>query len=170
MNPTALSCVYKEKLNAMKYFWSILVSILVCLGVGFSASYFQAESLDTWYLYLDKPQITPPNYVFPIAWTLIYICMGASFGIIWHLPPKRFNSLLGLFALQLLLNFTWSILFFKLENPALGFINIVALDMAVVLYALRAFKLNRLASALFLPYILWLALATYLNGYILVMN
>ena len=154
----------------MKHFWSILISVLVCLSVGVTASYFQADSIDTWYLLLRKPSITPPGYVFPIVWSLVYICMGVSFGIVWHLPPKRFNSLLGYFALQLLLNFTWSILFFKLQNPALGFINIVALDMAVLLYALRAYRLNRLASALFAPYILWLVLATYLNGNILVMN
>ncbi|MBQ3175735.1 MAG: tryptophan-rich sensory protein [Bacteroidales bacterium] len=154
----------------MKYFWSILISVLVCFSVGITASYFQADSIDGWYQFLNKPSVTPPDYIFPIAWSIIYLCMGISFGIVWHLPPKRFNLLLGYFVLQLLLNFTWSILFFKLQNPALGFINIVALDMVVVLYALQAYRLNKTASFLFVPYILWLVLATYLNGYILVMN
>lgn len=154
----------------MKYFWSILVSVLVCFSVGITASYFQADLIDGWYQFLNKPSVTPPDYIFPIAWSIIYVCMGISFGIVWHLPPKRFNLLLGYFGLQLLLNFTWSILFFKLQNPALGFINIVALDMVVVLYALQAYRLNKTASFLFVPYILWLVLATYLNGYILVMN
>lgn len=161
--------LYRKK-HSMKYFWSILISVLVCFSVGITASYFQADSIDGWYQFLNKPSVTPPDYIFPIAWSIIYLCMGISFGIVWHLPPKRFNLLLGYFVLQLLLNFTWSILFFKLQNPALGFINIVALDMVVVLYALQAYRLNKTASILFVPYILWLVLATYLNGYILVMN
>lgn len=161
--------LYRKK-HGMKYFWSILISALVCFSVGITASYFQADSIDGWYQFLNKPSVTPPDYIFPIAWSIIYLCMGISFGIVWHLPPKRFNLLLGYFVLQLLLNFTWSILFFKLQNPALGFINIVALDMVVVLYALQAYRLNKTASFLFVPYILWLVLATYLNGYILVMN
>ena len=154
----------------MKYFWSILVSILVCLSVGFSASFFQADSIDGWYLYLNKSSITPPDYVFPIAWGLIYICMGVSFGIAWYLPPKKFNYLSGPFFIQLLLNFTWSIAFFKMKTPFLGLINILLLDYFVWLYIWRASKINRNVAALFVPYILWLILATYLNLYIALMN
>ena len=154
----------------MKYFWSILVSVLVCLSIGFSASFFQADSLEGWYLFLDKPTITPPGYLFPIAWGIIFICMGISSGIAWHLPPKQFNKLLWPFAIQLLLNFTWSITFFTMQNPYLGFLNIALLDFFVIIYTWRSFRINRTIAALFIPYILWLTLATYLNGYIAVMN
>ena len=154
----------------MKYLWSILVSVLVCLSIGFSASLFQAEALEGWYLFLDKPSITPPDFIFPIAWGIIYVCMGISFGIAWHLPPDSFNKLLWPFAVQLILNFTWSITFFTMQSPYLGFLNIALLDFFVVLYVVRAFKIDKGVAALFTPYILWLLLATYLNGYIAVMN
>lgn len=64
----------------MKRIIPILIAILICFGVGCTASYFQSESILNWYPALEKPSCTPPDIAFPIAWSFIYLCMGISIG------------------------------------------------------------------------------------------
>lgn len=154
----------------MRKFLYILLPVIICFLVGFTASYFQSESIQTWYPTLNKPAITPPNIAFPIAWSIIYLCMGISIGLILNSKEQNKKFLTSLFAVQLFLNFTWSISFFHLQNPFLGFINIILLDLAVLYYALKCYPTQKVSGILFIPYILWLSLATYLNAYILIYN
>ena len=154
----------------MKKFFNILLPIIVCFSIGLTASYFQSGSIQTWYPTLNKPEITPPNIAFPIAWSIIYLCMGISIGLILNSKEKGKKFLTLLFAVQLFLNFTWSISFFYLQNPLLGFVNIVLLDFAVLFYAFKCYPTQKVSGILFVPYILWLSLATYLNAYILIYN
>lgn len=154
----------------MRKFLNILLPVIICFLVGFTASYFQSESIQTWYPTLDKPEITPPNIAFPIAWSIMYLCMGISIGLILNSKDRNKNFFISLFAVQLFLNFTWSISFFYLQNPLLGFINIILLDLFVLYYALKCYPAQKVNGILFVPYILWLFLATYLNAYILIYN
>ena len=135
----------------MKKIIPILIAILICFGVGCTASYFQSEAILNWYPTLDKPSLTPPDMAFPIAWSLIYLCMGISIGLIWHM-------------------FTWSIFFFYFRSPLLGFANILVLDVLVIYYMIESYPVKKSSAYLFVPYLLWLILATYLNGYILMYN
>ena len=139
-------------------------------GVGCTASYFQSEAILNWYPTLDKPSLTPPDMAFPIAWSLIYLCMGISIGLIWHMWTIRRQMIIRLFGFQLLFNFTWSIFFFYLRSPLLGFANILVLDVLVVYYMIESYPVKKSSAYLFVPYLLWLILATYLNGYILMCN
>lgn len=154
----------------MKKIVSLLVPVFICFLVGWTASYFQSESLRSWYPLLNKPALTPPNAAFPIAWGIIYLCMGISAGLVFRSGSQNRATLLALFTVQLFLNFLWSILFFYFRNPLMGFIDILVLDAGVIIYAIKSYKANKLASWLFVPYILWLCLATYLNGYIWLNN
>lgn len=154
----------------MKKVIYILIPVLTCFLVGLTASHFQAESIKTWYPLLDKPALTPPNIVFPIAWGIIYLCMGISLGMILLNKSKEKAFLTKLFILQLFLNFIWSILFFYYQNPLLGFVDIILLDIAVAWYTIRSYPVNKTSSLLFLPYLFWLCFASYLNGYILINN
>lgn len=154
----------------MRKFLCILLPVIVCFLVGLTASYFQSESIQTWYPTLNKPEITPPNIAFPIAWSIIYLCMGISIGLIMNSREDKKKNLILFFAVQLFLNFTWSISFFYLQNPLLGFINIILLDLAVLFYTFKCFPTQKISGILFVPYILWLSLATYLNAYILIYN
>lgn len=160
-----------KRKNIMKRFFLILIAIAICFAVGATAHHFQADALANWYPTLNKSSLTPPDWVFPYAWGLIYLLLGISFGLVWHRARFYFrNGVSGPFFLQLLLNFLWSITFFYLKSPLLGFINIILLDMAVYRYVLRAQRKNVVSAWLCAPYILWLALATYLNGYIMIHN
>ena len=154
----------------MKNFVSLFVPVLICFLVGWTASYFQFESLQLWYPLLNKSSLTPPNAVFPIAWGIIYLCMGISVGLVLRSGSQNRALLLALFTVQLFFNFIWSILFFYFRNPLMGFIDILVLDAGVIIYAIKSYKANKFASWLFVPYILWLCLATYLNGYIWLNN
>lgn len=106
-----------------------LVAVIICFSVGVMASYFQVDAIQTWYPFLNKPLLTPPNFIFPIVWSILYFCMGISIGLIWNTKHRKRKILRWLFSFQLLLNFTWSIYFFYFQNPFLGFIDILLLDI-----------------------------------------
>lgn len=147
-----------------------LVAVIICFSVGVMASYFQVDAIQTWYPFLNKPSLTPPNFIFPIVWSILYFCMGISIGLIWNTKHRKRKILRWLFSFQLLLNFTWSIYFFYFQNPFLGFIDILLLDIFVIYYMMKSYSIKKMSSLLFIPYILWLLLATYLNGYIMLYN
>ena len=97
----------------------VLVAVIICFSVGVMASYFQVDAIQTWYPFLNKPLLTPPNFIFPIVWSILYFCMGISIGLIWNTKHRKRKILRWLFSFQLLLNFTWSIYFFYFQNPYL---------------------------------------------------
>lgn len=154
----------------MKRIIYIFVAIAICFGIGYSAQIFQAHSLATWYPTLDKSVLTPPNEAFPIAWGIIYICSCISIGLVWDKQTMLDTGLGWLFFLQLIFNFAWSVLFFYLQDPLSGLIDIALLDLTVIFYTLTCYRINRFASLLFIPYLIWLTLATYLNLYIVINN
>ena len=149
---------------------NIIIPILVCFLVGLSASYFQADAIKNWYPTLIKPAVTPPNIVFPIVWSIIYVCMGLSIGLLINSTIERRRFFIKAFIFQLFFNFTWSISFFYIQNPLIGFINILLLDIFVINYTLKGYQVNKASSIFFMPYVIWLLFATYLNGYILMYN
>lgn len=120
----------------MKKIAAYLIPVLACFAVGISASFFQASSIAEWYPTLTKPALTPPNIVFPIAWSVLYLCMGLSLGRL--IVRRQHKGIIRLWILQLIANFLWSILFFTLRNPLAGFIDIVLLNILVGLYIFAA--------------------------------
>lgn len=145
-----------------------LLPILLCLGVGFAGSLFQARSMIEWYPLLDKSTLTPPGIAFPIAWSVIYICMGISLGRLIH--HGRDRMLFWIWGIQLVLNSLWSLFFFTFRYPLLGLVDILLLDVLVFIYTTSAYRRDKAAAWLFVPYFLWLLFATYLNGYIYLYN
>lgn len=154
----------------MKKFISIVIPILICFFVGLTASRFQADAITNWYPTLNKPELTPPNIVFPIAWSILYLCMGISIGLIILSGKKGKQLLIKLFGIQLFFNFAWSMLFFYFQNPLLGLIDILILDVLVAAYTIKSYPVRKASSLLFIPYLLWVFFATYLNGFILLNN
>lgn len=151
----------------MKKFLAYTIPIILSLAVGAIGSFIQSPSITTWYPTLTKSMLTPPAIVFPIVWTILYVLMGVSIG---RLVAAGDMSLVKLWLLQLLVNFIWSLLFFALRSPLLGLITILILDVLVFTYTIYAFGSDRVAGWLFIPYVVWLLLATYLTGYIYLNN
>ncbi len=133
-----------------------LVAVIICFSVGVMASYFQVDAIQTWYPFLNKPLLTPPNFIFPIVWSILYFCMGISIGLIWNTKHRKRKILRWLFSFQLLLNFTWSIYFFYFQNPFLGFIDILLLDIFVIYYMMKSYSIKKMA-----PYYLFLIYCGY---------
>lgn len=154
----------------MKKIIFIALPILLCFLVGFISSRFQLDSLQNWYPIINKPKLTPPGFVFPIAWSVLYLCMGLSIGLVLISDIERKGYLSALFLGQLFLNFTWSISFFYFQNPFLGLVNILLLEALIVFYALKVYPHNTISSYLFIPYIAWVGFAIYLNLYIVLYN
>ncbi len=144
--------------------------VLICLAVGLTASYFQNDALTMWYPLLRHSSITPPNIVFPIVWSILYLLMGISAGLVQGSGHETRRLVLTVFVVQLMLNFLWCITFFAMRNPLLGLLDILLLDAMVILYIFLSYRASRAASFLFIPYIVWLMIATYLNTYIFMHN
>lgn len=147
-------------------------AVCLCLVIGFLSSFAAHSSANDWYTHLNKPSFTPPDWVFAPVWTLLYVMMGISAGIVWargfyHLWVK---TALYHFGFQLLLNAAWSIVFFGLKAPFWALIVIITM-LVLILLTIRWFKVvNKLAAYLLVPYFLWVCFATVLNYKIWAMN
>lgn len=111
-----------------------------------------------------QPPLSPPSWLFPLVWTLLYGLMGISAARIWQTPHSKMRSLgLNLFVAQLVVNFFWSPIFFNLQAFGLAFFWLLLL-WALVLWMILTFrKVDPLAAKLQIPYLLWLTFAAYLN-------
>ncbi len=149
----------------------LLLSIGFCLLVGFGSSYFSGSSVAITYATLTKPVFAPPGYVFGPVWTILYAMMGVAFYLIWVKKDQYKNSkAIGLFIVQLILNFFWSIIFFGWQNIGLAFYEILTLLIVIIFTILSFYKISKTAAYLMIPYALWVAFATFLTYSILVLN
>ena len=149
-----------------------VLTIAVCLLVGFLGSLLTMPSIPTWYVALNKPVFNPPNWIFGPVWTTLYILMGISAYLILRqgLSNRRVILALSLFALQLLLNLEWSLIFFARHNIGLAFGEIILLWLMILFTAFYFYRLSKAAGWLFLPYILWVSFAAVLNFSIWMLN
>lgn len=155
----------------LKNFFLLLVCIAIPLLIGGLSGYLIIDSLRNWYPTLMKPSFNPPNAVFGPVWTTLYVLMGVSlFMIIKTEPGKQRTKALVIFAIQLFLNFWWSIIFFVFKHPGLALIEVICLWLSIagMISAFRAMK--PAAAYLQIPYILWVTFATVLNAAIWVLN
>lgn len=151
-------------MNKIKtYFISILIPVLVGIVVSFIISPFMD------YGSLEKPFLSPPSILFPIVWTILYILMGISYGIIKsnHLEDKEIDFI---YYLQLIFNALWSIVFFVFKWRLFAFLWILILDILVIQMIRLFYNKNKLSGLLQIPYLLWILFATYLNIAIYLLN
>lgn len=146
--------------------------LLLCFIVALMGSVWTEESVKTWYVTLNKPSWTPPSFVFPIAWTILYTLMAVA---AWMVainegdPHKKKVAFIA-FGVQLFLNLIWSYLFFSLRSPSLAFIDIVLLEIAILATIWAFYRVRPLAGWLLVPYMLWVTFALCLNGAIVLAN
>ncbi|MFH6992133.1 TspO/MBR family protein [Flavobacterium sp. FlaQc-48] len=151
----------------------IIIALIVCLAVGYSASTVTRPSVETWYPTLIKPAFNPPNWIFMPVWTILYIFMAVAAGLVWDKikgQNEEVKKALGFFLIQLTLNAIWSYLFFGLKNPLLALIEIVLLWLFIYETYLKFIKINKIAGYLLVPYMAWVAFAGVLNASIWWLN
>ncbi|WP_047247244.1 TspO/MBR family protein [Maribacter thermophilus] len=143
----------------------ISVCVITCLIIGFLSSIVTQSSVNDWYLTLNKPNFNPPNWLFAPVWTMLYILMGISAGLVWAkgFHHKWVKTALYHFGFQLLLNALWSIVFFGLKSPFWALLVILGL-LTMLLLTIKWFKVvSKLAALLLIPYLIWVCFATLLN-------
>ena len=142
----------------------LIVSIGLCFAAAGLRSLFTAPAIATWYATLNKPSWNPPNWIFGPVWSTLYLLMAIAAWLVWRQWGFKATGLaFAFFALQLALNALWSDLIFGLHNPAFALVEIIFLWLAIFATLITFRQFNTLASALLLPYILWVTFAAFLN-------
>ena len=141
--------------------FSVFIYVILALIIGSLASSNTAD--DVWYQALIKSPLNPPGYVFGIVWPILYLFMSIS-------AFRTFNKTKNLFFIQLLFNAIWSWLFFAFQMPFIALLNIWLLIYLNIKLNLKMFNQDKLSGFLFIPYVLWLFFASYLNLFIVLNN
>jgi benzodiazapine receptor len=146
--------------------WKLaIITIPAIVIVGTLMGYLSNSGFENgWYADLRKPAFQPPAWMFGVAWTILYTLLGLALAIVLREPPSsQRRDALWLFGGQMILNFSWSPVFFGMQMIDVALV-IIAVMLAMALVAAKYFrKLNSLSGWLMLPYLLWLCLATALN-------
>lgn len=143
----------------------ILIAVAICLFVGFLSGFATQSSMTDWYVDLNKPNFNPPNWIFAPVWTVLYILMGVSAGIVWSkgFHHKWVKTAMYHFLFQLIFNAAWSLAFFGLRSPSYALLIIIIL-LALIVLTMKWFRIvSKTAALLLIPYLLWVSFATLLN-------
>ena len=148
------------KRNWKPYLWGVLLTE----AVGGLAGLLNRNAIEVYNTSVVKPPLSPPAWVFPVAWGILYALMGIGAARVWITPesPSRSRSL-RLFLVQLLFNFVWTFLFFSFRLYGFAFLWLAVVWVLIVRMALSFYEVDRPAAWLQLPYLLWVLFAAYLN-------
>ena len=167
--------VAKEPKSKFKIFLIAVLIIVFPLIVGLISSALTGDAMMS-FGQLKQPPLAPPAWLFPVAWTILYILMGVASYLIFRLRPKtstekklRLAELI-VYLVQLIFNFFWTLLFFKFELRFFAFGWLVAMWLMILALIIMAFKNCRAAAWCLIPYILWCTFASYLNIMVAVLN
>lgn len=156
----------------MKIKWKTLwIAIAIPLAVGGISALLTMNGMET-FSALQKPPLSPPAWLFPVVWTVLYVLMGiASYLVITASAPKmQIEKALQLYGLQLFFNFFWSLIFFGMGQYWFAFVWLLVLWVLIILTTIAFYRISKPAAYLMIPYLLWVTFAAYLNGAIAVLN
>ena len=150
---------------------ALIICLLIPLAVGGLAAWLTMGSMEQ-FASLAQPPLSPPGWVFPVAWTILYLLMGWASFLIWKsdAPQVEKKRALTLYGVQLAVNFVWPLLFFRAGLYGFALIWLVILLVLVVETMLAFGRIDRRAAWLLVPYILWLLFAAYLNAGVWLLN
>lgn len=149
-----------------------IISIGITLAIGGVASFFTISQISSWYIYLHKPSFNPPNWLFGPVWTALYIAIGIAAALVWQRRQQaaHFTTACRIYVLQLVLNFSWSIVFFGMHQIGAALAVIMALLVCIIINIVAFGKISKAAAWLLVPYLAWVSFATLLNFSIYVLN
>jgi translocator protein len=142
----------------------LIISLVIVAIVAFLGSLFTNPATSSqWYKDI-RPSITPPNFIFPIAWTILFILIGISLYFAWINSDKKEKGKIALvFGINFVLNILWSILYFGLRNFKLAFVEIIILWISILTMILVVRRIDKKAAWMLVPYLVWVAFASVLN-------
>lgn len=142
----------------LKKYKPYIVEVIIALLVGGAAALLTRGSYNV-YNEVVKPPLAPPPVLFPIVWSILYILMGISAGLV----KKESGSVPFIYRLQLAVNFVWPIIFFNMQAFLFAFIWLVLLWILIIAMIVEFYPINKTAALLQIPYLLWVTFAGYLN-------
>ena len=147
---------------------AVLIGLLIFfIGIGGIIGGITSDSPSTWYQELNRSALTPPGFVFGIAWTILYALIAVSVWLIWLKRDQiALTPIFILFGIHMIFNWAWSFIFFEFHLIALSFFWILAVLALAVACATLFYKISKPAAALLVPYLGWLCFASYLSFYI----
>ena len=141
--------------------FTLIVAVILAAAIGSMAS--TSAGTDSWYLLLNKSELNPPSYVFGIVWPILYILMMVS-AFLTH------KKIFSIFIIQLFFNAAWSWLFFRFQMPLEALLDIYLLIALNIYILILMYKENKIAFFLYIPYVVWISFASYLNLFIVINN
>jgi translocator protein len=143
----------------------LALSIALPLVIGAVGGIFTTRAIPEWYATLNRPGISPPNWIFGPVWTILYVLIGFSFYLVWMEPAGNLRTLaIAIYLLQLVLNFTWSFLFFYFKRIGFSLIEIIFLWLSILIMIFFFYRVKPAAAYLNIPYFLWVSFASILNA------
>lgn len=149
-----------------------IISVVIALAVGGLSALLTAGNMDL-YSQINQPPLAPPSILFPIVWTVLYILMGISAAMVYsekQNKPKEVTSALIVYAINLFLNFFWSIIFFNMRAFLFSFIWLILLWITILIMIIKFYRIKPIAGILQIPYLIWVTFAGYLNFAIYLLN
>ena len=156
----------------MKKNWkTLLLFIAIPLIVGALAALITGGGMSD-FAALNQPPLSPPAWLFPVAWTILYTLMGISSYLVYisDAPSGEIRSALTLYGIQLVINFLWPIFFFEFGMYLFSFVWLLLLWVMVLWTLISFFRISKPAGWLMIPYLAWLTFAAYLNLAIYLLN
>ena len=152
--------------------WTELLIFIIGTELVGALSSLLSGNFSSFYSELTRPPLSPPGILFPIVWAILYALMGISAYMVYVSDSDEDvkKKALGLYALQLFVNFMWSIIFFRFEQVGAALAVLILLIILVVMMIISFRRIRPLAGYLNIPYLLWLIFAAYLNTGILILN
>lgn len=150
----------------------LITSVLIVFFSGAIGTLATLPQITTWYVTLAKPNWTPPNDWFGPIWSTLYILIGVALFLVWRqgLNRRDVKFALGIFAVQLILNVVWSLVFFGLHSILGGLVIIMLLWIAIWANLIAFYVISKPAGLLLIPYLIWVSIASYLNYSVFILN
>ncbi|MBU3181507.1 TspO/MBR family protein [Clostridium psychrophilum] len=159
------------KVNSKKNFAALIISILLAEGIGGLSGFLSMDVSNT-YQNFNKPFFSPPGWIFPIVWTILFFIMAVASYRIWMIGKSGINvkKALVLYGIQLFLNFFWSIIFFRFRLYAIAFLELLLLLVFIILTTFEFYRIDKTSSYLMISYVAWVSFAGILNYTIWILN
>ncbi len=143
--------------------WKVLIfSLIIVYFIGFVGSLF--TSIDNGWYESIRPSITPPSFVFPIMWNILFFLIALSLYFAWiNSNKKDKKKIIFVFGINLILNALWSLFYFKLQNPLVAFFDLILIWISIIAMFIVTYKIKRTSAYLLIPYLLWVSFAGVLN-------
>ncbi len=147
----------------------VAISVAIALGVGGLSALLTKQSMPI-YSSINRPVLSPPPWVFPIVWTVLFVMMGIAAALVWCSNGRKFDTALLFYTVQLAVNFFWTIIFFNFQAYFAAFIWLLFLILLIIITAVLFYRQTKPAGWLFLPYFAWVCFAGYLNFGVWILN